>query len=286
MARALDGQVETSTRPDGSTTSRHRYDNRTALALLARLDRMVEQQPADPAAAADAHAARLVAQDWQAFLELLDRDRGPADAGLFLARRSGLAGSAKSVPELGPVLALARADRLVHAGAALPQEVETADLRLAERADWTAEQWLRAEAAGLLSVAPVIDANAAQTPPLPPLVADEHDDGKDDSAVRWDDDAREYRTHLPPRSGETPDFEVGTYGDDDYQRCLTNDEQALLDRHHALLLDRRAALEHAERETWFAALRIELELAEQERDATQAALTDLSPPAPDVLVVE
>ena len=36
LTRAIDGQVETVTRPDGSTYSRHRYDNRTAMAPCLR----------------------------------------------------------------------------------------------------------------------------------------------------------------------------------------------------------------------------------------------------------
>lgn len=191
MTRALDGQVETVTRPDGSTISRHRYDNRTAMALLARLDRMVESAPADPAAAADAHAARFVAQDFEPYLDLLERDGGPARAGLFLARRTGLA---ESAPTLEPVLALARADTFARTGAALPEEVATADLDPAQRAGWTAEQWCRAEAAGLLRVAapPPPPEESRTAPPLPPHRTEPAE------PIWWDDKAEDDRTDLPP----------------------------------------------------------------------------------------
>ena len=75
LTRAMDGQVETWTRPDGSEGSRRRYDNRLALALLARLDRVARQhenedrieQPAE-------EAARGVAHDLGGFLDLIQRD--------------------------------------------------------------------------------------------------------------------------------------------------------------------------------------------------------------------
>ena len=123
MARAIDGQVETITRPDGSVVERHRYDNRIAMGVLTRLDRMVETAPADPAAAAASHAARVVAQDFEAFLDTIEQDRGPADAGLFLARRTKA-----GVTDLEPIRALARADRFVRTGASLATEVDTGDL--------------------------------------------------------------------------------------------------------------------------------------------------------------
>lgn len=45
-SRAIDGQVETYTRADGTTITRHRHDNRLAMSLLTRLDRLAEA-PAD-----------------------------------------------------------------------------------------------------------------------------------------------------------------------------------------------------------------------------------------------
>lgn len=257
MARALDGQVETVTRPDGSTIARHRYDNRTALTLLARLDRMVEQAPADPAAAASSHAARLIAQDFEAFLDLIEADEGPARAGLFLARRTGLAGAPQAAPALEPVLALARADLFTRTGASLPEEVDTADLDLTQRATWTGDQWLRAEAAGLLRVAAPPE-EKAPVPQLPQLVPEP----VGIEPVAWDYDAGEYRTHLPPPEGEEPDFERGEYGDEMYERGLTDSEQALMDRLDALATAEQRLAESAERDEWFA--RIEAEIAEAE----------------------
>lgn len=138
-ARAIDGFTETVTRPDGSTFERHRFDNRLGLHMLRRLDAQAE-------GGAEGAAARLIAQEFDAFLDTLDD--GPARAGLFLAARTGTAA------DLEPVAALARADRFARVGRALPAEVDVADLDPAARAGWTADQWCRAEAAGLVGLAP------------------------------------------------------------------------------------------------------------------------------------
>jgi len=76
MERALHGTVETITRSDGSEVERHRIDNRLGMAMLTRLDRM-----ADKAAKEATHAAaRLVAQEFEAYIDLVARDAGPARA--------------------------------------------------------------------------------------------------------------------------------------------------------------------------------------------------------------
>ncbi len=102
MERALHGTIETITRSDGSEVERHRFDDRLGMAMLNRLDRL-----ADKAANETTHAAaRLVAQELEAYLDLLGQDAGPARAGLFLARRIEPAGE----DDLAPLRTLARAD--------------------------------------------------------------------------------------------------------------------------------------------------------------------------------
>src|SRR3546814_8533431 len=71
LTRAIDGQVDTYTRADGTEIRRHRYDNRLAATLLARLDRMVETAPAP-----EAPAARLAAREFDAYPDLIDRGHG------------------------------------------------------------------------------------------------------------------------------------------------------------------------------------------------------------------
>ncbi|MFZ3485703.1 hypothetical protein [Sphingomonas sp. 3-13AW] len=117
LARALHGQTETGTRPDGGTWTRHRYDNSLATRMLARLDAQADA----PAAATAHHAARIVAQEFDGFLDLLSRDAGPARAALFLAAR------VTDAADVEPVVALARADRFLQAGAGLEEAIGTGE---------------------------------------------------------------------------------------------------------------------------------------------------------------
>ncbi|WP_141397050.1 hypothetical protein [Sphingomonas ginsenosidimutans] len=239
MVRALHGQVDTYTRADGVTVTRHRHDNRLAMTLLARLDRQVESAPD-----ADVRAARLVAQEFDAFLDLVDRDGGPAQAGLFIARRSvGLgdlldAAGEDTAPahDLAPLFALAAADRLVRTGHATADEVPAADLDPAQRASWTAEQWARAEAAGLLRLAPPAPPAPSPTPPpIPPAPQlSQHSPAPfprvpppDPEPVWWCDEEDAWRTSFPPPPGffgeeehEPTHFE--------YERALTPEEEAVM----------------------------------------------------------
>jgi hypothetical protein len=84
MERALEGQEESMTR-SGDTITRHKHDNRLAMSLLSRLDRMAEA-PAAPGN--DAGRARIVAEDFEAFLDLIEND-GDRNAVLaFLTART------------------------------------------------------------------------------------------------------------------------------------------------------------------------------------------------------
>ncbi|MFD1613427.1 hypothetical protein ACFSCW_16625 [Sphingomonas tabacisoli] len=225
LTRALEGQIETVTRSDGLTVDRLKYDNRTALGLLARLDRQAESN------SAAAQAARLVAQEFEAYTEALVRDDSPARAGLFLGTRAVTEAEA----ELAPVIALARADRFARAGASLTQEVDVTDLDLTQRAGWTADQWQRAEAAGLLAVSPLPLAGGAGGGPV------EEEDADEDSFSPTQFPQLRYRDEgLPPvwedeTYGPVTDFpppddyagkQVGEWGEQDYMRTLTTAEEA------------------------------------------------------------
>ncbi len=178
LARAIDGQVETVTRQNGDTVTRHRFDNRLASTMLARLDRFADRQAGE----ATHQAARLVAAEFDGFLDLIDRDEGPARTGLFLAARiADDAGDA----DLGAVQSLARADRFLRTGRGLAAEIDTSDLDPDARADWTADQWARAEAAGMLAFAAPTE--PARHSPLPPLHLDQDAPATEKSPVWWDD---------------------------------------------------------------------------------------------------
>ncbi|MFW2829840.1 hypothetical protein [Sphingomonas sp. ID0503] len=92
LARAVHGQKETVEKDDGDkvvTITRHRIDNRLGLHMLARLDRQAD--------APDPHgtlaAARLIAQEFDPFLDLMGQDAGPARAACSSARASASPGT-------------------------------------------------------------------------------------------------------------------------------------------------------------------------------------------------
>ena len=271
LTRALEGQEETITRADGSTVTRYRHDNRLATHMLHRLDRFAD------AASASAHgtAARLVASEFDAFLDLLGTHAAPARAGLFLGTRLAAdtlgatlgdplddaaplpaARGAAALADLAPVLALARADRYLRTRAAHAAEVSVADLDPADRAAWTAEQWTRAEAAGLVALAPPpLPTESAFEPPLPPLrpahASDPLDPADRPDPVWWCEHADAWRTRFPP----PPDFigeEDGAWGDADYSRSLDEDEVEQLERPHRIQAAVRHVVEARERDRWFA----------------------------------
>ena len=248
LARAIDGQVETVTRRNGDTITRHRFDNRLASTMLARLDRFADKEAGE----ATHQAARLVAAEFDSFLDLIARDEGPARTGLFLAARiADDAGDA----DLGAVQSLARADRFLRTGHGLAAEVDTSDLDPDARADWTADQWARAEAAGMLAfAAPAESVRHSPLSPLhPPEASENGPDSEDAPPVWWDEEEEQWRTRFPPPA----DFdgeEEGELGDDDYSRPLTPDEEAAMEDHHAAVRARCSAQGAPERDAWFAAL--------------------------------
>lgn len=82
MERAINGQEDVVTYdPDSHTRTRHRHDTRLALSLLARLDRFADETT--PAQA----DTRLIAADWDAFLDLVASDHDGIGTTLFLAAR-------------------------------------------------------------------------------------------------------------------------------------------------------------------------------------------------------
>lgn len=85
LERAIEGQEEIYER-DSETgrVRRIRSDNRLSMSVLHRLDKMTSSKNDVPA---DTYLARVVAQDFEAFLDLIERDGGRAEAMLFLKVR-------------------------------------------------------------------------------------------------------------------------------------------------------------------------------------------------------
>lgn len=250
LIRAVEGQTVEITRADGSTVSKHHYDNRLAVQMLNRLDRYADASERT----APGHAARLVAADFDSYLEIVGNEGGPARAGLFMLAREG--GEAAS--ELEPVLALARADRMIRCGTAA-DDVRIADLDPAARGDWTAEQWARAEAAGLLVLAPPPPPPTPEPKPAQaavtrqPVTTPAPDDslGAAQSPVWFDEDSNQWHTCFPPPEDFMGD-ETRAWGHQNYERQLAPGEYATLglvdpDSDEAL------ADAEADRDAWFAA---------------------------------
>ncbi|WP_294336598.1 hypothetical protein [uncultured Sphingomonas sp.] len=243
MGRALKGNVDLVINAKGETIERHRHDNRLALALLTRLDRIAAADLPDRTG--DARAARLAAQDWDRYLDLIGCDASPAQAGLFLSLRS-TEGEAAAI---APIVALARADLYRRTGAGHVGEVHVHDLDPARRHEWSAEDWARAEAGGLVSLAapepaPAKDARTSQLSQL-------SEEGPPD--LWWSEQDDEWRTAFPPPA----DFygaEEGRYGDAGYSRELSDDELDAVETWKARKVDAKRVPEEAERVRFFADL--------------------------------
>lgn len=264
MDRALHG-VEEWIEVDGKRTIRHRHDNRLAMAMLTRLDRRCEASRSPTTAKADAaqSAARLVAQDFEQYLAIIARDGGPARAGMFLNARA----EAASADDLAPIRALARADRWLRTHTDLAEPLDISDLDPARRAEWSAGQWSRAEAAGLVQLAPMPQDARAHDGNGQLGQADAPD--AEDEPVWWDDIAQEWRTRFPP-SAAFVGMEDGDFGDEGYSRTLDADEEEILERPHRIEIAARWVREAKERDAWFAAQRSESGEEEEEDEVSPA----------------
>jgi hypothetical protein len=104
MARALTGWQEEAIRDsDGLRIVRHRVDNRVGMAMLKRLDEMATQTEQGTASA----LVQTIAQDFEAYLDMIDTGGTGAGAALFVAARQdaspwSLAVLAGIVPEAAP----------------------------------------------------------------------------------------------------------------------------------------------------------------------------------------
>jgi len=204
LARALLGQEEVMTRePDGTEVRRHRHDNRLAMSMLARLDRMADA----PAEGTDAALARIVAQDFAAFCDLLcpphahDAAPAPADAASAPLPEPGGDEARPALPAalLSPAasVALFLAARMPLTGAQKSALVMTE-----ERCE------LRPQLVRLASLPP--EEAAAKL-----------------RGIWWDDRANGWRTDFPPPPGFDGEESEDYYDIDRYRRALTDEEEDL-----------------------------------------------------------
>jgi hypothetical protein len=84
MDRAIHGYEETTVKQDDGSTLRSKHDNRLSKGMLDRLDRMADAQCERGSFSAQ---VQLISQDFDSFLDLIEKGGTGAEAALFLAAR-------------------------------------------------------------------------------------------------------------------------------------------------------------------------------------------------------
>ena len=148
-SRARHGVIDKVYRNGELVAERHRHDNRLAMAVLTRLDRLVESL------GERAPAVQAVAEEFDQFLDLIPQGNKAAEA--FLAIRLG--GAPLEPPhardwdyrEQDGLTMMARAAHYERHGAGLPGEIDIHDLNPEEMEGWSDDQLRRAEGSGLLA---------------------------------------------------------------------------------------------------------------------------------------
>jgi hypothetical protein len=149
MSRARHGVIDRIYRNGELVAERHRHDNRLAMAVLTRLDRLVAEL------GERAPAVRAAAEEFDQFLDRLPQGNKAAEA--FLARRLGerplepphVQNSDYDADDERNMLA--RAAHYERHGAGLPAEIDIDDLDPAGMEGWSDDQLERAEGSGLLA---------------------------------------------------------------------------------------------------------------------------------------
>ena len=174
MDRAIHGYEEMTMKQDDGAVFRGKYDNRLGQGLLNRLDRMAEAQAAANSVAAQ---VQLVVQDFESFLDLVERGGQGAEAALFFAARDDAA-----VPAMDSAI-----------------QCELAQISAAETAKESEED----------------------------LTAMDPDEAAAQLSVWYDGEEEQWKTNFPPCDADDADLveESGIFGDRDYERSLTPDEE-------------------------------------------------------------
>jgi hypothetical protein len=227
LARAIEGQMEVVTRDeDGTEMRRHRHDNRLAMSLLARLDRMADA----PAEGSDAALARVVAQDFVAYLDMLSPPAAADDAAQPPAPADA-DGEPDTAPETAALSPGASAALFLAARAALLGSAAKG----AERLFLTGEERceLRPE------------------PPVPLMSLPPDEAARQLRGIWWDEDRQRWRTDFPPPPGFAGDESDPVYDMDHYDRDLTPEEDAALDARDAAERLPYARAAARARDAWF-----------------------------------
>ncbi|MFB0873325.1 MULTISPECIES: hypothetical protein [unclassified Sphingobium] len=221
LARAITGCTDTIQRDEENfLVTRHRHDNRLAMSMLSRLDRMADNPPEG----SDAALARVVAQDFVAFLDLIcDEDAVKAEVDRDHLPATGAEPSAREMED---------ARLLDGSQPATPDPVEE-----------DAAQALAPAASVAMFIAARLAVHKAQPPafsdsqqrcelrPAPPVRLDTlppEEAAKRLRGVWWDDRKDCWRTDYPAPPDFTGDQTDELYEIDYYSRDLSPDEHQIL----------------------------------------------------------
>ncbi|MGQ0660178.1 MAG: hypothetical protein ACT4N3_04850 [Sphingosinicella sp.] len=232
MSRALNGCIDRLYRDGELVAERHRHDNRLAMAVLSRLDRQAE------GLGEGAAVARIIGQDWERFLGIVES--GGGEAAQYLAERAPAAPKPEDRSQIESAGALIeRLEIIALRDSGRAAEIRTDDLDPQAMDKWTDLQWMRADLSGFLDALPkdawpdsahdpLHDRNLYRTCRTRRVYLARHPDraGPDiPLGDVWFDEVEEsWRTDFPP----PPDFdgaEEGCFGDDDYSRSLSEEEE-------------------------------------------------------------
>ena len=209
LARALTGQEEVIRKDaDAGEITRRRHDNRLAMSMLARLDRMADSPPEG----SDAALARVVAQDFAAYLDML------------------------CPPEAAPEKAEA-----AHPTAQDRQEDALPDPCPSDSLEATATALSPGASAALFIAARMALHEGKKADPHPshehcelrPQIVDRATLPPDEAAARlrgawWDEEREAWRTDYPAPPGFDGEESGDLYDIDAYERDLTPQESEAL----------------------------------------------------------
>jgi hypothetical protein len=147
QSRAIAGCVSVRKRDGEIVGEYHYYDNRLAMALLTRLDRLAEKE-----SASEAHL-RALSEDMDDFIDCI-AEGGDADA-FVAARRPGEAEPPAPAPAAQPdddpeLTRLARLSGCSDYLDVSPLDIDVLDLDPGNKEDWDADQWVRAFRSGFM----------------------------------------------------------------------------------------------------------------------------------------
>lgn len=229
LSRAIMGSEEVIRKdPDNYEVRRHRHDNRLAMSMLARLDRMADSPPEG----SDAALARVVAQDFSAYLDLIcPAEEADKESELIGLPRTGMEHMARQMAD-ARLLNGDQPETPEPVAPEAPPEIASALAPAASVALFIAARLALQPGAKRAPIQPGISPFSHQNErcelrphihraDLPPEEAATRLRG-----VWWDEDREELRTDYPAPPDFTGDQSEDYYDIDNYHRALTPAEEA------------------------------------------------------------